>query len=674
MKRLLTSLLTSIVVLAQMPLMALAVDTNLIVNGSFESQANNAPTAWTTNSWGTNTASFAYEPTGQDGAKSATVNVSNYKSGDAKWVPQTVTVAPSTTYTFTDWYRGNVKSSIDAAITTTAGKTTYKWLGDLSVSASWKQAKYTFKTPANASKVTFYHYIEANGSLTTDSYTLVAGNGSTTPTPPPIPPAPVPTAPAVSMTGPAANSTLSGTQTLTASASDGVAVTSVHFQLDGVNLGAADTTAPYSTAWNTVTVVDGVHKLRAIATNNSSLKTTSSEISVTVKNTVDPPTPPTPTPTPTNLIANPSVETASGTAPAAWHGDGWGTNSHQFSYEPTGMDGSKSVKTTMTSHTDGDAKWYFDDIAVTPGKMYNYSNWYKSNVETELDAMVTMTDGTVQYYYLAAIPASPANWRAISAQFTAPANAAKVTIFQVLDKVGYVQSDSFSFAAYQPAMLNRGLVSITFDDGWRNIYTNGLPLLQKYNIPSTQYLLTETTSYPDYMTIAMMREFQTKGHEIGSHTVSHAHLSQLSAAQLATELSNSQTFLRNNFGAQTAKNFATPYGEYNDSVITSIQQYYRSHRSTDVGYNSKDNFNIYNIKVQNVTNETTPAQVKAWVDTAVATKTWLVIVYHEVTATAEDPTYAVTPANLDAELNIVKQSGVTVKTVDQALDEIVPQL
>jgi hypothetical protein len=62
------------------------------------------------------------------------------------------------------------------------------------------------------------------------------------------------------------------------------------------------------------------------------------------------------------------------------------------------------------------------------------------------------------------------------------------------------------------------------------------------------------------------------------------------------------------------------------------------------------------------------------VNQAIATKTWLVIVYHEVTTTAEDPTYAVTPANLDAELNYVKQSGVTVKTMNDALTEVKSQL
>lgn len=41
---------------------------------------------------------------------------------------------------------------------------------------------------------------------------------------------------------------------------------------------------------------------------------------------------------------------------------------------------------------------------------------------------------------------------------------------------------------------------------------------------------------------------------------------------------------------------------------------------------------------------------------------------------AEDPTYAVTPANLEAELKLIQRKAITVKTVDQALDEVGPQL
>ena len=54
------------------------------------------------------------------------------------------------------------------------------------------------------------------------------------------------TAPTVAITAPAGGSTVSGTISMTASASDNVGVAGVQFRLDGVNLGAEDTAAPYS--------------------------------------------------------------------------------------------------------------------------------------------------------------------------------------------------------------------------------------------------------------------------------------------------------------------------------------------------------------------------------------------------------------------------------------------
>ena len=44
---------------------------------------------------------------------------------------------------------------------------------------------------------------------------------------------------------------------MTANASDNVGVAGVQFKLDGANLGAEDTTAPYSIAWNTTTATNG---------------------------------------------------------------------------------------------------------------------------------------------------------------------------------------------------------------------------------------------------------------------------------------------------------------------------------------------------------------------------------------------------------------------------------
>ena len=98
--------------------------------------------------------------------------------------------------------------------------------------------------------------------------------------------------PTVSMTAPAGGSTVSGNVNVTATASDNVGVSSVQFQLDGANLGAADTTSPYVISWNTTSVSDGSHTLRAVARDAAGNSTISAAVSLTVSNAAPPPPPP----------------------------------------------------------------------------------------------------------------------------------------------------------------------------------------------------------------------------------------------------------------------------------------------------------------------------------------------------------------------------------------------
>ena len=74
------------------------------------------------------------------------------------------------------------------------------------------------------------------------------------------------TAPVATLTAPAAFATgLAGTLTVAATATDNVGVASVEFQLDGVALGAADTSAPYTASVDTTLHPPGQHVLRARA-------------------------------------------------------------------------------------------------------------------------------------------------------------------------------------------------------------------------------------------------------------------------------------------------------------------------------------------------------------------------------------------------------------------------
>jgi beta-lactamase superfamily II metal-dependent hydrolase len=112
-------------------------------------------------------------------------------------------------------------------------------------------------------------------------------------------PQPDTTPPSTSITTPANGATVSGTTTVTASASDNVGVTKVEFYLDGA-LQSTDTTSPYSWSWNTTTTNDGAHSLTSKAYDAATNVGTSTAVSVTVSNAGDT-TPPT---APANLTAS----------------------------------------------------------------------------------------------------------------------------------------------------------------------------------------------------------------------------------------------------------------------------------------------------------------------------------------------------------------------------------
>ncbi len=92
------------------------------------------------------------------------------------------------------------------------------------------------------------------------------------------------TNPVVDIISPEEGSIVSGTTTLTAVATDNIAISGVQFKVNNQNVGAQDTTFPYQVSWNSTTVSNGTYTLTAIATDTSQNATSSAQISITVQN------------------------------------------------------------------------------------------------------------------------------------------------------------------------------------------------------------------------------------------------------------------------------------------------------------------------------------------------------------------------------------------------------
>src|SRR5690606_1721656 len=71
------------------------------------------------------------------------------------------------------------------------------------------------------------------------------------------------------------------------------------------------------------------------------------------------------------------------------------------------------------------------------------------------------------------------------------------------------------------------IITVTFDDGWESIYTDAMPLLQKYGIPTTQYVLSDEERNPLYLTFDQIHAMDRAGHEIACHGGDHTDLTIL---------------------------------------------------------------------------------------------------------------------------------------------------
>lgn len=223
-------------------------------------------------------------------------------------------------------------------------------------------------------------------------------------------------------------------------------------------------------------------------------------------------------------------------------------------------------------------------------------------------------------------------------------------------------------------LFQEPLLSITFDDGSESVYSKAAPILHKYGIPTTQYIISGSLKDRNYLSAAQIRALDAAGHDIQSHTVSHADLVALDDEDIARELKQSREELSKLLGHQVT-DFASPLNRYDQRVVDTIKQHYRSHRNTvaDINNASDKNFNIansftpYDIIGFSVRTNTKPEQIQRYIDTAKQKNAWIVLIYHEVNPDSKSY-YNVKPDQFEAQMKTVRDSAIRTTTVGQALD------
>ena len=85
------------------------------------------------------------------------------------------------------------------------------------------------------------------------------------------------------------------------------------------------------------------------------------------------------------------------------------------------------------------------------------------------------------------------------------------------------------------------------------------------------------------MSVEQIREMAKSGFEIGSHTLTHPHLPDISVEQLTREIVDSKNRLEDILGGEVVS-FSYPYGDYDDRVLAaSIEAGYDYAVTTKLG-------------------------------------------------------------------------------------------
>jgi len=117
-------------------------------------------------------------------------------------------------------------------------------------------------------------------------------------------------------------------------------------------------------------------------------------------------------------------------------------------------------------------------------------------------------------------------------------------------------------------------VALTFDDCFVYFYNNAFPLLKKYNLKASIYIITNYINGPNYLTTEQLKEINESGLvDIQSHSVSHRYLSRLTPEESKKEIVDSKQVLKELLDVDSTV-FCYPIGDYNKAVVDFVKENY----------------------------------------------------------------------------------------------------
>lgn len=142
-------------------------------------------------------------------------------------------------------------------------------------------------------------------------------------------------------------------------------------------------------------------------------------------------------------------------------------------------------------------------------------------------------------------------------------------------------------------------IVLTFDDGYEDFYEVVFPLLKKYNVRGTVYVINDFVGRKGFLTREQIVEMSHSGLvEIGAHTMDHAYLKNMARQNAKLQIMESKKELEEWTGMKV-DTFAYPYGAFGEESVELVKEASFSAAVSVVfgSFQSSDNlFYLYRIR------------------------------------------------------------------------------
>lgn len=151
-------------------------------------------------------------------------------------------------------------------------------------------------------------------------------------------------------------------------------------------------------------------------------------------------------------------------------------------------------------------------------------------------------------------------------QFTVALSSALVVILAVVGTIGVFAASERKLPIYC-VENNKKQIAISFDAAWGADDTDQLiSILKTYKVKATFFVVGAwVDKYPNEV-----KKLAKAGHRVENHSNSHPYMTKLSTEKMITELTTCNEKIKEITGRQPVL-FRAPYGDYNNTVIETVQ-------------------------------------------------------------------------------------------------------